>query len=168
MTLFLVICCLSHVSSYVQIISKNKKIPMHFALRYSCHIFIWCRGPESNRYGYHYPRDFKSLASASSATAADKTKYGGDTRNRTGDKGFADLCLTAWLCRLNWSGKRGSNSRPPPWQGGALPLSYSRINGASAQNRTVDTGIFSPLLYQLSYRGIVWRPGRDSNPRPPP
>ena len=20
-----------------------------------------------------------------------------------------------------WSGKRGSNSRPPPWQGGALP-----------------------------------------------
>ena len=29
-----------------------------------------CRRPESNRYGYHYPRDFKSRASASSATAA--------------------------------------------------------------------------------------------------
>ena len=28
-------------------------------------------------------------------------------------------------------------------------------HGASAQNRTVDTGIFSPLLYQLSYRGIM-------------
>ena len=110
----------------------------------------WCRGPESNRYGDHSPRDFKSLASASSATPA---KSGGDTQNRTGDKGFADLCLTAWLCRLNWSGKRDSNSRPPPWQGGALPLSYFRINGASAQNRTVDTRIFSPLLYQLSYRG---------------
>ena len=26
----------------------------------------------------------------------------------------------------NWSGKRGSNSRPQPWQGCALPLSYSR------------------------------------------
>lgn len=26
-------------------------------------------------------------------------KYGGGTQNRTGDKGFADLCLTAWLCR---------------------------------------------------------------------
>ena len=26
------------------------------------------------------------------------------------------------------SGKRGSNPRPPPWQGGALPLSYFRIN----------------------------------------
>ena len=56
-----------------------------------------------------------------------KNKIGGDTQNRTGDKGFADLCLTAWLCRLNWSGKRDSNSRPPPWQGGALPLSYFRI-----------------------------------------
>ena len=27
------------------------------------------------------------------------------------------------------------------------------VYGASAQNRTVDTRIFSPLLYQLSYRG---------------
>ena len=32
--------------------------------------FYKCRRPESNRYGYHYPRDFKSRASASSATAA--------------------------------------------------------------------------------------------------
>ncbi len=32
------------------------------------------------------------------------------------------LCL-----KLLWSGKRGSNSRPRPWQGRALPLSYSRI-----------------------------------------
>ncbi len=29
--------------------------------------------------------------------------------------------------KKRWSGKRGSNSRPPPWQGGALPLSYFRI-----------------------------------------
>ena len=34
-------------------------------------IFYWCRGPESNRYGYLYPRDFKSRASASSATSAE-------------------------------------------------------------------------------------------------
>ena len=51
-----------------------------------------------------------------------------------GNEGFADLCLTAWLwCRLKergyersirthkWSGLRGSNPPPPPWQGGALP-----------------------------------------------
>ena len=25
--------------------------------------------------------------------------FGGATRNRTGDKGFADLCLTTWLWR---------------------------------------------------------------------
>ena len=49
---------------------------------------------------------------------------GGTTRNRTGDEGFADLCLTAWLwCHtyIKWSGRRGSNPPPPPWQGGALP-----------------------------------------------
>ena len=39
-------------------------------------------------------------------------------------------------------------------------MSYIRIlcrspkNGASGRNRTNDTGIFSPLLYRLSYRGI--------------
>ncbi len=27
-------------------------------------------------------------------------------------------------------------------------------NGAQGQNRTADTGIFSPLLYRLSYLGI--------------
>ena len=26
--------------------------------------------------------------------------------------------------------------------------------GAQGQNRTADTGIFSPLLYQLSYLGV--------------
>ena len=41
-------------------------------------------------------------------------------------------------------------------------MSYTRIDpvgdpsgcGASGRNRTSDTRIFSPLLYQLSYRGI--------------
>ena len=41
-------------------------------------------------------------------------------------------------------------------------MSYTRISvpltrnrGASGRNRTNDTRIFSPLLYQLSYRGIL-------------
>lgn len=34
-----------------------------------------CRRPESNRYGYYYPRDFKSRASADSATPADQLNY---------------------------------------------------------------------------------------------
>ncbi len=82
-------------------------------------------------------------------------KNGGGTQTRTGGKGFADLCLTTWLCRHIWSGKRDSNSRPSPWQGDALPLSYFRTQtpGATGRNRTADTRIFSPLLYRLSYRG---------------
>ena len=96
------------------------------------------------------------------------------------------------------SARRGSNPRPPPWQGGAPPLSHSRIymkyapqkakikpfsilhtkagdgnrthvsslegwcstielhphiKSAQNRNRTSDTRIFSPLLYQLSYLG---------------
>ena len=40
-------------------------------------------------------------------------------------------------------------------------MSYIRIqNGASDRNRTNDTGIFSPLLYQLSYRGKFGDPER--------
>ena len=40
-------------------------------------------------------------------------------------------------------------------------MSYIRILfGASGRNRTIDTGIFSPLLYQLSYRGIYGDPER--------
>jgi hypothetical protein len=66
-------------------------------------------------------------------------------------KGFADLSLTTWVPRLaglpkkqvrivpvhlsqsglcrreEWSGRRDLNSRPLPWQGNALPLSYSRL-----------------------------------------
>ena len=85
------------------------------------------------------------------------------TRFELVNEGFADLCLTTWPrhrvssrfgCCL-WSGLRGSNSLPPPWQGGALPDELKPQNGASDRNRTNDTGIFSPLLYQLSYRGIM-------------
>ena len=66
-------------------------------------------------------------------------------------------------CQFLWSGLRGSNSLPPPWQGGALPdelnphmsISKDMLFGASGRNRTIDTGIFSPLLYLLSYRGLL-------------
>ncbi len=44
------------------------------------------------------------------------------------NKSFAGPGLTTWLRhQKRWSGRRDLNSRPPPWQGGALPLSYSRI-----------------------------------------
>ncbi len=47
-----------------------------------------------------------------------------------------------------------------PLKVACLPFHHNRIcslkkNGASGQNRTVDTRIFSPLLYRLSYRGKI-------------
>ena len=50
-------------------------------------------------------RDFESRASANSATPA--TYYGGGNRTRTGGKGVADPCLTAWLCRHKVERKTG-------------------------------------------------------------
>ena len=52
-----------------------------------------------------------------------------------------------------WSGRRDSDPRHPPWQGGTLPLSYYRTHGALGRNQTTDTQIFSLLLYRLSYQG---------------
>ena len=57
-------------------------------------------------------------------------------------------------CPFLWSGLRGSNPPPRPWQGRALPNELNPHYGASGRNRTNDTRIFSPLLYQLSYLGI--------------
>ena len=34
-------------------------------------------------------------------------------------------------------------------------MSYTRIYGAQGRNRTSDTRIFNPLLYQLSYLGVL-------------
>ena len=43
--------------------------------------------------------------------------------------------------RYRYRGGYGWNAGQRDWQ----------KNGGEAQNRTVDTGIFSPLLYRLSY-----------------
>ena len=41
------------------------------------------------------------------------------------------------------------------YKSAALPVElHQHVVGASGRNRTTDTGIFSPLLYRLSYRGI--------------
>ncbi len=75
----------------------------------------------------------------------------------TSDDGAGDEIRTRYLhlgkvalCQMSYARRSRRNS------GG----------GASGQSRTGDTRIFSPLLYQLSYRGI-WRPGTGSNRRPP-
>ena len=60
-----------------------------------------CRRPESNRYGYHYPRDFKSRASASSATAA-----------RDAHTVFAKS-IRALHCLFNLASMGGGGFEPP-------------------------------------------------------
>ena len=66
-------------------------------------------------------------------------RSGGEARIRTGGKGFAGLCLTTWPLRrkrtvkngpeMQWSGQRGSNPRPQPWQGCALPTEPCPLAG---------------------------------------
>ena len=80
-------------------------------------------------------------------------------RIELGNKGFADLCLTAWLCRHMYGKKMERETRfelatPALARRCSTAELFPHVHGASGQNRTVDTRIFSPLLYQLSYRGM--------------
>ena len=61
-----------------------------------------------------------------------------------------------------WSGRRGSNSRPQPWQGCALPTEllplrstdlrrHLQDTGAGEEARTLDLNLGKVALYQLSY-----------------
>ena len=61
-----------------------------------------------------------------------------------------------------WSWWRDLNPRPADYKSAALAnwaTPAPNKSGGSRQNRTVDTRIFNPLLYRLSYRTIkfgVW------------
>ena len=90
--------------------------------------------------------------------------------------GFADLCLTTWLCRLMlWSGRRDLNPRLQPWQGCTLPLSYSRayarhIHRSFFMEATsrfeLENGGFADLcLTTWLCRLMLWSGRRDLNPR---
>ena|GEM_PF-5641772 len=61
-----------------------------------------------------------------------------------------------------WSGKRDSNSRPQPWQGCALPLSYSRpsradIVGEPVQVSRPETSRPAQDYRSMRKRGHAWR-----------
>ena len=95
-------------------------------------------------------------------------------RFELGNESFADSCLTTWP---RYHMKLGTQRVPNLFGAGdeartrylhlgkvaLYRMSYTRISvpfgnrGASGRNRTNDTWIFSPLLYRLSYRGILWR-----------
>ena len=71
------------------------------------------------------------------------------------------------ITRLELATSTLARWRSTRWAKSALYIERFRVlYGASGRNRTNDTGIFSPLLYRLSYRS-AWRPRTDSNCRPP-
>ena len=112
------------------------------------------------------------------------------------NNGFADRGLTTWL-RYHliktgtvsplgyipeyngcWSGRRGSNSLPPPWQGGALPdelhphlwclRSESNQRHVDFQSTALPTELQRHIVESIAlHRCIIWRPRTDSNRRPP-
>ncbi len=60
----------------------------------------------------------------------------------------------------SWCPGAESNRRHEDFQSSALPtelpghiIIIDFVDGAQGRNRTVDTRIFSPLLYRLSYLG---------------
>ena len=70
------------------------------------------------------------------APARGAVLFGGATRNRTGDEGFADPCLTAWPWRRNLYEKAA-----------AAALFCGAGNGA----RTRHLSLGKAALYQMSY-----------------
>ena len=88
--------------------------------------------------------------------------FGGDTQNRTGDKGFADLGLTTWLCRqtddiylsrafpalfCNLEATPRIELGIKVLQTSALPLGYVALNGAENEARTRDPHLGKVVLY---------------------
>ena len=81
---------------------------------------------------------------------------------------------TVWL--FNWSGWRGSNSLPPPWQGGALPdelhpqswclRSESNQRHADFQSAALPTELQRHTENSIEFSKFKWRPGTGSNRRP--
>ena len=70
----------------------------------------WCPGPDLNR----HDRNDRGILSPLCLPIPPPGQIGTKTKDSI-------------LNNLYWSEKGGSNSRPQPWQGYALPLSYSRI-----------------------------------------
>ncbi len=66
-----------------------------------------------------------------------------------------------------WSGLRGSNPPPPPWQGGALPNELNPHIWCLRSESNQRHGDFqSPALPTELQRRTGWRLGWGSNPRP--
>ena len=76
--------------------------------------------------------------------------------------------LTTWPRRRKRSGRRDSNSRPPPWQGGALPLSYFRVTDPLDRRPALPVCLVPRRRFEL-LRGYPHHPLKVAClPIPPP
>ena len=81
------------------------------------------------------------------------------------NKNTLTRCVRVFL--FVWSGLRGSNPPPPPWQGGALPNELNpRIWCLRSESNQRHGDFQSPALPTELQRHTGWRLGWGSNPRP--
>src|SRR5438067_3771789 len=89
------------------------------------------------------------------------------------NNGFAVRCLTTWLRRREpgkkncWSGKRDSNPPPRPWQGRALPLSYSRKPAPDCTTPSKALARSSGRVFAQGGGGVLGRHGVDEEAAAP-
>ena len=102
---------------------------------------------------------------------------GGATRNRTGDEGFADLCLTAWLWRRRGESYRGCGLRgygTPASNNGTVVFTVPgrRLGFLTAPRREIGVRAESGSKKSGKDHGILpalfWSGLRGSNPPPLP
>ena len=81
--------------------------------------------------------------------------FGGDVRIRTGDEGFAGLCLTTWPRRHHWCANAPAMVKKPT--DGPCHRSASTVDGADNGVRTRDPHLGKVVLYQLSHVRVARR-----------
>ena len=84
--------------------------------QYGCDRLVWFEAHASRPLSRGSPA-LKQRGSASRAIAQERCAQAASGRA---------AIVSARKMDLDWSGRRDSNSRPQPWQGCALPLSYAR------------------------------------------
>ena len=98
----------------------------------------------------------------------DEVKNGGGTQNRTGDEGFADLCLTAWLCRRLERKTRLELATPTLARWCSTTELLPQNNWCSGTESNRRHGDFQSPALPTELPEQIWRPRSDLNRRSSP
>lgn len=108
----------------------RSRVPVHCAVvdAYYSTFAAGCKSPAAGTFPFLFASRYVSARQKKTFRRCERFFLGeAPSRLELENKGFADLRLTTWLWRRVWSGRRDSDPRHPPWQGGTLPLSYYRM-----------------------------------------